>query len=168
MSSRNRMEFGVDPHWQFLRDNYGMEEAFQFFGPYRGAGIIPTLLDAHTVEVRMPLEPANKNYVGTQFGGSLYSMCDPFFMFILMDNLGADYIVWDKSARIEFVQPGTGEVRVRFHIPEDEIQTVRDIVARDRKTTRLYAAEIQGPSGEVVARVTKELYIRKKRSATGN
>nr|HAD52477.1 tetrameric acyl-CoA thioesterase [Algoriphagus sp.] len=40
----------------------------------------------------------NRNLVGTAFGGSLYAMCDPFFMFILMINLGRDYIVWDKTA----------------------------------------------------------------------
>ena len=33
-----------------------------------------------------------ENYVGTQFGGSLYSMVDPFYRLMLMENLGRDYI----------------------------------------------------------------------------
>ena len=140
-----------------------MEEAFRLFGPYRGASILPTVVDDYTMEVRMPLVISNTNYVGTHFGGSLYSMCDPFYMFILIGNLGPEYIVWDKSARVEFLRPGTGEVRATFHIPPEEIQTVRDIVERERKTTRQYTVEVIGEQGEVVARVEKELYIRKPR-----
>ncbi len=157
---KQRGAFGVNPLWAFLRDTYGMEEAFRFFGPYRGASIIPSIVDEHTMEVIMPLTTTNTNYVGTHFGGSLYSMCDPFYMFILMRNLGPEYIVWDKSANIEFVKPGTGEVKAVFHIPAEEIETVREIVARERKTTRFYECEVKGESGEVVARIKKELYIR--------
>jgi len=54
--------------------------------------------DFQTIDVEMPLRFWNRNYVGTHFGGSLYSMCDPFFMVMLMENLGPDYIVWDKAA----------------------------------------------------------------------
>lgn len=157
---RDRPAFEVYPMWKFIRDTYGMEEAFRFFGPYRGASIVPSIIDQYTVEVRMPLVVSNTNYVGTQFGGSLYSMADPFYMFILMFNLGTDYIIWDKSAQIEFIKPGTGEVRAKFHIPNSEIETVKEIVARDRKTTRFYETDILGESGEVVAHVKKELYIR--------
>ena len=112
----------------------------------------------------MPLVVSNTNYVGTQFGGSLYSMADPFYMFLLMWNLGPDYIVWDKSAQIEFIKPGAGEVHARFHIPPEEIETVREIVAHERKTTRFYETDILGEAGEVVAHVTKELYVRAPRS----
>ncbi len=38
------------------------------------------------------------------------SMCDPFFMLMLMTRLGPGYVVWDKSASIEFVRPGRGTV----------------------------------------------------------
>ena len=58
------------------------------------------------IEVHMPLRFWNKNYVGTHFGGSLYTMCDPFFMLILVNNLGSGYIVWDKAATIRFKKPG--------------------------------------------------------------
>ena len=135
-SSRRRLEFEVHPMWKFLQGSYGMEQAFNFFGPYRGASIFPKIIDEHTVEVRMPLVLSNTNYVGTQFGGSLYSMADPFYMFLLMWNLGPGYIVWDKSAQIEFIKPGTGEVKAMFHIPQSEIDEVREIVARERKTSR--------------------------------
>lgn len=159
---RRRGSFDVNPLWQFLQSQYSMDQAFRFFGPYRGASILPTIVDPYTVEVRMPLELSNTNYVGTHFGGSLYSMCDPFYMFLLIRHLGPEYIVWDKSASIEFVRPGTGEVFVRFHIDQSEIDTVRSIIDKERKTTRFYEANVIGPDGEIVARVKKELYIRRQ------
>ena len=162
--SRTKQDTGfrLNPLWQFMRNTYGMEEAFKCFGPYQGASIIPKIIDRNTVEVSMPLVPLNTNYVGTHFGGSLYAMCDPFFMFILIENLGAGYLVWDKSACIEFKRPGTGTVRALFHVPDAEIQEVRHLVDQNRKTIRNYEVEIRNQNNEVVAVVYKELYIRKQ------
>lgn len=162
MASRRRIDFKVDPHWKFMQENYGMETAFQFFGPYRGASILPRIVDEHTVAVEMPLVADNTNYVGTHFGGSLYSMADPFFMFILIWNLGPDYIVWDKSAKIEFIKPGTGTVTAIFHIPETELEDVRQIVAQKKKTIRWYQTEVKDADGQIVAKIDKELYVRRK------
>ena len=39
------------------------------------------------------------------FGGSLYAMTDPFFALMVMHNLSSDYVVWDKSASIDFLAP---------------------------------------------------------------
>ncbi len=76
--------------------------------PYFGAGIRIEHVNEDFRYVRVALKRSwyNSNYVGTQFGGSMYSMTDPFFMLILINNLGKDYIVWDKAARIEFIKPG--------------------------------------------------------------
>lgn len=61
-----------------------------FYPPFFGAGIRIKKIseDKTTVEVQMKLTFWNRNYVGTQFGGSLYAMTDPFFMLILIENLG--------------------------------------------------------------------------------
>jgi len=75
----------------------------QFYPPFLGAGIkVKVSKDVKTVDVSMKLTFWNRNYVGTHFGGSLYAMCDPFFFFLLMENLGMKYIVWDKGASISF------------------------------------------------------------------
>ncbi len=158
--SKQKSSFSLNPLWQFMRKTYGMEEAFKSFGPYQGASISPRIVDSNTVEVTMPLVPLNTNYVGTHFGGSLYSMCDPFFMFILIENLGEDYLVWDKSARIEFHKPGTGTVRALFHIPDSEIEEIRNIVKQSRKTIRNYEVNVLNQDNEVVVTVYKEVYIR--------
>jgi len=46
----------------------------------------------------------NRNYIGTIFGGSIYSMCDPFHMVILLELLGPNYLVRDKGAEIRFLK----------------------------------------------------------------
>ena len=78
------------------------------YPPYLGAGVRVTRAepDLSRVDVELRLTRWNRNYVGTHFGGSLYSMCDPFFMLMLMTRLGPGYVVWDKSASIEFLRPG--------------------------------------------------------------
>lgn len=154
-------EYTVFPHWKFLQETYSWEEAFSIFGPYQGANIHVRRIDKNTMETYMPQVLGNTNYVGTHFGGSLYSMCDPFFMFILIENLGPDYIVWDKAAAIEFLKPGKGTVTARFYIDDEELQTVRDIVAEKRKTDREYICEVKDEAGQVVARMRKTLYIRR-------
>ncbi|WP_238335778.1 DUF4442 domain-containing protein [Serinicoccus kebangsaanensis] len=62
--------------------------------------------DFRRVRVRLAHTPLTSNYVGTLFGGSLMAMTDPFWMIMVMRNLGPDYVVWDKAAQIEFVSPG--------------------------------------------------------------
>ena len=75
--------------------------------PFVGAGIRVTRRtpDMKAVDVEMKLHFFNRNYVGTHYGGSLYSMTDPFYMLMLMHNLGADYIVWDKAEASAFASP---------------------------------------------------------------
>lgn len=160
-ANRLRDSFQVSPHWQCLEKSYSLQEVFAFFGPYRGASIIPRAIDERTIEVRMPLVVDNENYVGTQFGGSLYSMCDPFYMLLLIRLLGDNYMVWDKNASIEFVRPGKSEVHVVFQITSQEIETIKQLLSKEKKTTRVYTTEIFDADGKVVAKVSKELYIRR-------
>ena len=66
-----------------------------FYIPYIGAGIHVTHIskDFKRFDVRMKLRLYNRNFVFSHFGGSLYAMADPFYMFILMENLGEKYLV---------------------------------------------------------------------------
>ncbi len=155
-----RLQQTVFPRWQRLNQELGFDAAFSQFGPYAGANITVRTIDPLTVESSMTLIESNTNYVGTHFGGSLYSMCDPFFMFILMKNLGEGYIVWDKAASIDFIKPGTGTVTARFHIPQGELDFLRLELQRVKKLDRIYDCEVTDESGDVVARVSKTLYIR--------
>lgn len=135
--------------------------------PYLGAGIRVTRIsdDLRSYEVRMKLGWYNRNYVGTHFGGSLYSMCDPFFMLILTEALGRGYVVWDKAATIRFRRPGRGTVYARFHIPDERIEEVRRAADEHGKTEPTFTVEVTNDAGEVIAAVEKLLYVRKKERA---
>ena len=100
------------------------------YPPYLGAGIRVQHMSAdfRHVKVRMGLGWYNRNYVGTQFGGSLYSMTDPFFMLMIMENLGRDYIVWDKAASIDFISPGKGPVHAEFRVDDELLGLARKMI----------------------------------------
>lgn len=134
------------------------------YPPYLGAGIrfLRRESDAHTLKVELRLRPWNRNLFGTHFGGSLYSMCDPWFVFLLVRHLGPGYLVWDKAAAIEFLRPGRGRVTATFHVPPEKVEEIRAAAERDGKTEPVLTVDVVSDDGEVVARVTKTLWVRKK------
>lgn len=138
-----------------------------FYPPYLGAGVKVRYIssDFREVHVSMGLKWYNRNYVRTQFGGSLYSMTDPFYMLMLMENLGRDYVVWDKAAHIEFISPGQGTVHAEFKIDEDMLNTIREHTAAGEKYLPNYQVDVRDDRGTLVARVDKTLYIRRKPQA---
>src|SRR5690606_33616469 len=87
-----------------------------FWPPFLGSGISFKVINEESLafEVRLKLRWYNRNYVGTQYGGSLYSMADPWLMLILIDALGKDFLVWDKAATIRFLKPGLSDVSAKF------------------------------------------------------
>ncbi|MDV6332413.1 DUF4442 domain-containing protein [Asticcacaulis sp. 201] len=135
-----------------------------WYPPMIGAGIrvIDTAPDFTSITVEMKLRWWNRNIVGTQFGGSLYMMCDPFFMAILMMNLGKDYIVWDKAASIQFLKPGRRHVRAVFHIAPDEIARIKAQADSNGKYEPEFDVDILDTEGTRIARVHKVLYVRRK------
>jgi acyl-coenzyme A thioesterase PaaI-like protein len=112
---------------------------FKIYLPYLGAGIrvVGVADDYSRWDVEMKLAHYNRNYFGTHFGGSLYSMCDPFFALIVRKMLGPGYIVWDKEATIRFKRPGRGRVRATFHVPRVRIEEIRVEVDASRKMDQL-------------------------------
>jgi acyl-coenzyme A thioesterase PaaI-like protein len=134
------------------------------YPPYLGAGVRVTHIapDLRAIDVRMKLRWWNRNYVGTQFGGSLYSMIDPFFMLMYLENLGPGYVVWDKAASIRFRRPGRGTVYARFRVTEDDLAAARDAVARDGRFQPTLTVQITDDDGELVAEVDKVLSIKPK------
>jgi acyl-coenzyme A thioesterase PaaI-like protein len=136
-----------------------------FYPPLLGAGIhvLHKQSDDYTIKVQMKLTRLNLNVVGTHFGGSLYAMCDPFFMLILLEHMGRDYIVWDKAASIQFLKPGRGTVTATFHIAPEQIAELRAQADREGKIEPLFNVDVIDEQGEVVAKVEKRLYIRRKK-----
>ena len=134
--------------------------------PFLGAGIRVKRLrpDWRLIDVEMQLHRWNSNYVGTHYGGSLYSMVDPFYMLMLIENLGCDYIVWDKSATIRFRKPGKGAVTATFRVADEHIAEIRSALESADRIDRDFTVEIKDESGEIVAEVQKTIQVRKKPS----
>ena len=147
----------MNSFWLRLR-----ERLINFYPPLLGAGIRSRTIDELTIHVEMKLTALNRNIVGVHFGGSLYAMCDPWFMLIMMRALGPDYIVWDKAASIKFVSPGRGTVNAIFQIPQERVNEIRAVADRGEKIEPTFSVDVLGEQGQVIAHVEKLLYVRKK------
>lgn len=134
------------------------------YPPYLGTGIHVKHIadDFHRILVEMKLRWYNKNYVGTHFGGSLSAMTDPFYMLMLIQILGREYIVWDKAGTIEFRKPGRGRVRAEFAITESFVEEVRQATTDGARYEPTLAVDIVDDEGDIVAHVTRTLYIRRR------
>lgn len=139
------------------------------YAPYRGAGIEIDKVDLanYYIRIKMPLTRKNQNVVGVHFGGSLYAMVamvDPFYMLILMHHLGSKYIVWDKSASIQFISPGRGTVYADIRLDSTEIDQIKRLAENHAPVYRNYHVNIFDESGVRIAEVEKTIYIRRKKS----
>lgn len=123
--------------------------------------------DYRYIEVAMKLRWYNRNYVGVHFGGSLFAMTDPWYMLMLMHNLGRDYYVWDKRGTIEYIAPGRGEVRASFYIDDAILEEIRERTASGEKYLPEFHIDIRDEQEQVIARVHRVLYVRKKPAARG-
>jgi len=145
----------------------GLRRFMNVWPPYLGAGIRVTHIasDWRSATVELNQRWYNRNFVGTHFGGSLYSMADPFFMLLLAHCLPDDYLVWDKSASIDFVAPGRGRVWARFEVAEEDLAQILEMTKGGDKHLHLFKADVCDSEGMVVARVEKIVYARRKRAS---
>jgi len=144
-----------------------MLRSINIWPPIMGAGIrVKWSPDRKSVDVEMKLRFWNRNYVGTHYGGSLYSMTDPFYMLMLMENLGPGYIVWDKAASIRFRNPGKGRVKAEFRLSDEQLDEIRAKLKTQDKYEPTFSVEVKDDTGQVIAEVQKVLHIRRKESAS--
>lgn len=135
------------------------------YPPYWGTGIGVRDIsgDYRYIRVEMQRRWYNRNYVNTHFGGSLYAMVDPFYMLMLIPILGPDYVVWDKAAAIDFIKPGRGTMTAEFRITDAMLSDIMEKTAGGEKYMPQYPVEIMDQQADVVARIEKRMYIRKKK-----
>jgi len=135
------------------------------YPPYLGMGISVSSCseDFTRFEVRLRARWYNRNLFGTHFGGSLYSMADPFYVFIITMNLGRGYIVWDKSACIDFLKPARGTITGVFEIGRERLEAIRAEVDRLGKGVYEFGTDLVDAGGQSVARVRKVVHVRVRR-----
>ena len=135
------------------------------YPPFLGAGIRAEFVsdDLRRVVIRLPLTPLNRNYVGVHFGGSLFAMTDPFYMLMLIENLGPDYVVWDKQSTIRFRRPGIGTVRAVFELDEALLDRIRATAEVEERQDVPFHVEVCDEDGEIIAEIDKIVQVRKRR-----
>ncbi|GAB48020.1 DUF4442 domain-containing protein [Mobilicoccus pelagius] len=158
------------PQWRdVLTDPVMLRRFLNVWPPFRFAGIRVVEIERgfRGATVELKLTPLSRNYVGTQFGGSMFSMSDPFWMILVGQRLGRDYIVWDKRAEIEFVSPGRTDVRTTFTVTDELVEELRAKAERGAKVLHWVENDIVDREGTLVARVRRQLYVRHKDHTRG-
>jgi hypothetical protein len=143
-----------------------MMSLWNFWPPFLGAGIVIEKVEGgygpdgwKAMDIKLKLRFWNSNYVGTQFGGSLFAMTDPFLMVMLVRRLGRNYVVWDKSSTIRFRRPGTSDCRARFEVTDEELAEIKRRADTEGQFDWQRKIEIRDLDNKVVAEVDKVLYI---------
>lgn len=136
----------------------------RFWPPFLGSGISVKSFNSEcsSLIVQMKMRFWNKNYVGTHYGGSLYSMTDPFYMLMLMNQLGKNYIVWDKSATIRYKRPAKGTVYAHFDLSQEQIDLIKTQVETDKKAEPEFKIKIASSEGVIIAEINKIIHVSKK------
>lgn len=134
---------------------------FNFFPAYRGSGarVVYIADDYREIRIKIPLSWRTRNYVGTIYGGSMYAGIDPIYMIMLIKNLGRDYIVWDKSAKIRFKRPGKETLFAEFLIDENELDEIKNLLKNSKSIDRIYNVELKNKAGKTHCLIEKTLYI---------
>jgi hypothetical protein len=114
------------------------------------------------LDVRLPLNWRTRNYMGSIFGGSIYAAIDPYVMMMLIHQLGDDYIVWDKSARISFKRPGTETLYAKFRLPLELVADLKAQVDEKDKIDYTYSLDLKDASGATYATVDKLVFIARR------
>lgn len=133
---------------------------------FAGIHVMEISEDFRRVRVQLRLRWYNRNWVGTHFGGSLFAMTDPWWVLMVMRNIGNGHLIWDKAGEIEFVKPGRGIVSGEFVLDPSVLDEIRIATETGQKYLRWFDMEIRDSEGDLVARVRKQLYARRKRDKT--
>lgn len=135
--------------------------------------VIKVSKDLLNVRVKLAISYKNKNYVNSIFGGSMFSAVDPIPMVQLINLIGDDYVVWDKSAEIFFKRPAKENVYADFAYTFEELEEIKEMVKNEKeieikKTTFLTNKDQTKTYCEVhkTIYVADKLFYKEKRRKT--
>ena len=131
-----------------------------FFGS--GGKILFWSGDSQEVHVRLKLNIWTYNYVGTIFGGSMFSASDPFYMLMWFHILGTQYVVWDKSASIRFKRPARKTLYAKYTISDENIAEIKQRVLDNNEIDVPFTLKWQDTEGVVYAEIERIVYIADK------
>lgn len=149
---------------RFFTDAQIYKYGFNWSPMYRrSTGRLVTVSDnLMYVKIKIPLSIKNRNFVGTIFGGSLFSATDPIYMIQLMNILGDDYVVWDKSATINFKRPAKETVFAEFIFSEEDLSLIKTEVSKNGEFNLIKTPNIVDKKGVIIAELSKTIYVADK------
>ena len=119
--------------------------------------------DFKSVEVKISKSLLNSNYNKSIFGGTIFSATDPFYA-LLFDQVfrlrGYKTRVWLKSARIQYLKPGRGDLFFKIEITEVDIAEAETALNSVGKFIKSFPIELYNKQGELCAFVSNEVYVR--------
>ena len=119
--------------------------------------------DISRIVTKLPISYKNRNYVGSIFGGSLFSAVDPVPMVQLINLLDSNYIVWDKSAEIFFKAPALEDLYAEFTYSQDEIDHIKATIAAQKEMEVVKVTQLTNKAkSKVYCEVRKTIYIADK------
>lgn len=144
--------------------NYIIRHLFNFFPAYRSTGgrVIYISQNWQEVHVKLKLSWKTRNYYGTLYGGSLYGAIDPIYVIMLLQILGDEYIIWNKSSNINFLIPGNTTLYAYAKIKDSEIKSIKNELVYKPKIDKIYTINLVDSNGLVYAVTQQIINIRKK------
>jgi uncharacterized protein YaaQ len=115
-------------------------------------------------EVKIYKSFLNINSNKTVFGGTIFSALDPMHS-ILLDQLFKQKglkktVAWLKSAKIDYLKPGTTDLTYRIQLDEDEIDEAFAVIKENGKVIKTFTTEVFDMKGVKCAVCQNEIYIR--------
>ena len=127
-----------------------------------GAKVTYLADDFKEMHLKLPLSWRTRNYVGTIFGGSMFSATDVLYFLLVRKNLGEEYIVWDKASCIRFKKPGTGTLYTKAVISDEEIEIIKTELLNTDKIDRVYYLDLVDAAGDICASIEKTIHVQNK------
>lgn len=119
--------------------------------------------DFTSIEVKVHKSIFNINYNKTIFGGTIFSAVDPFYVLLfhqVMLRRGIKTIAWLKSASVQYLKPGHGDLYLKICISQDEINEAMYTLETEGKFIKSYPIQITDVDGHVCAELSNEIYMR--------
>ena len=127
-----------------------------------GGKLIKVSDDLHYIKIQLLFNYKTRNYVGTIYGGHMYSSVDGIYVIQLIHILGDNYIVWDKSAKIKFKRPANKTLFADFKISDELIEQIKNDIVKDKKKDYNLFVSLTDENGNIYAQVEKVIYIASK------
>ena len=97
------------------------------------------------------------------FGGSMFSAVDPIPMVQLLNLLGDQYVVWDKSATISFKVPAKEDLYAEFNYTKEELEAIKQTIPDKKEMEIVKTTLLTNKSGSATyCEVKKTIYIADK------